>query len=108
MSLDTGIAAVESRRQALHAWLALLSVLAVVSALVWWGQRAPQPKSLDVSAQEFSEARALRVVRKLADELGPHPIGSLAGAAAAEFLATSCASSLGSKWRCKMRKATIA
>ena len=88
MSLDTGSAAVESRRQALQAWLALLGVLAVVSALVWWGQRAPLPKPLEVSAQEFSEARALRVVRKLADEIGPHPIGSLAGAAAAEFLAT--------------------
>ena len=28
------------------------------------------------------------VVKKLADEIGPHPIGSPAGAAAAEFLAT--------------------
>lgn len=73
---------------AARTWLALLGILLGLFGLTWWAQQPPRPQGMDASPLEFSEARAMVVVRKLADEIGPHPIGSPAGAAAAEFLAT--------------------
>lgn len=68
-------------------WLGLLAVLLGLWALADWVQQPQPPRGLDAPSDRFSEARAMPVVRKLADELGPHPVGSAQGLAAAAYLA---------------------
>lgn len=75
------------RSPAWRSWLAFAAVLLALWAVVSWVQQPPKPLGLDTPAEQFSEQRAMAVVRKLADEIGPHPVGSAAGAAAAEYLA---------------------
>lgn len=85
--MDRAAEAPDTRPAALRSWLAFLAVLGGLWGLCAWVQRPPAPAGLEAPADHFSEARALAVVRKLADEIGPHPVGSAAGAAAAEYLA---------------------
>jgi len=68
-------------------WLGLLAVLLGLWAVADWVQQPQPPRGLDAPSDRFSEARAMPVVRKLADELGPHPVGSAQGLAAAAYLA---------------------
>ncbi len=75
------------RSAAWRSWLAFSAILLALWAVVSWVQQPPRPLGLDTPAEQFSEQRAMAVVRKLADEIGPHPVGSAAGAAAAEYLA---------------------
>lgn len=75
------------RGAALPIWLALCAVLLGLWGLAERVQKPPRPLGADAPPDQFSEARALVVVRKLADEIGPHPVGSAAGLAAAEYLA---------------------
>lgn len=75
------------RRAALLTWLSLGAVLLGLWGLAEYVQQPPRPLGTDAPPEQFSEARALTVVRKLADEIGPHPVGSAAGLAAAEYLA---------------------
>lgn len=77
----------EGERTAQRRWLPLVLVLLGLWALVAAAQRAPAPRGPDAPLDTFSEARAHAVVRKLADDIGPHPIGSPAFSAAAEYLA---------------------
>lgn len=69
------------------AWMALLGVLGGLLGLAYTVQQPPPPRGLTAPEDSFSEARALAVVRKLADEIGSHPISSPAAATAAEYLA---------------------
>ena len=64
---------------ALRVWLSFAAVMLGLWGLASWVQRTPRPLGLDASAESFSEARAMSTVRKLADEIGPHPVGSAAG-----------------------------
>lgn len=68
-------------------WLAFAAVFLGLWGLADRVQQPPKPLGLDAPTEQFSEQRAMAVVRKLADEIGPHPVGSAAGAAAAEYLA---------------------
>lgn len=74
-------------RTARAAWLALLGALGGLWGLAFAVQQPPPPRDLAAPADRFSEARALAVVRKLADEIGSHPISSPAAATAADYLA---------------------
>ncbi|HMU39882.1 MAG TPA: M20/M25/M40 family metallo-hydrolase [Pseudomonadota bacterium] len=70
-------------------WLVWGAPFAVLLAL--WGlaevvQRPPAPVGETAGKEVFSEGRAMAVVRKLADEIGPHPVGSESGQRAAEWL----------------------
>lgn len=72
---------------ALRTWLTLAAILLGLWALAERVQAPPSPRGLEAPLEEFSAARAMPIVRKLADEIGSHPVGSAAGAAAAEYLA---------------------
>lgn len=74
-------------RTARWTWLSLLLVLLGLWAVASVVQRPPAPQGVDAPPTRFSEARALPVVRKLADELGSHPVGSAQGQVAAAYLA---------------------
>lgn len=74
-------------RPAWPVWLAFAAILLGLWGLVAWVQQPPKPLGLDTPAEQFSEERALAVVRKLADEIGSHPVGSPAAATAAAYLA---------------------
>lgn len=76
-----------NERTAWRAAVGLGAILLGLWALASRVQEPPRPHGLETPPEAFSEARAMATVRKLADELGPHPVGSAAGAAAAEYLA---------------------
>lgn len=72
---------------ALRTWVALGAILFGLWALAERVQMPPPPRGLEAPPEEFSAARAMTIVRKLADEIGSHPVSSAAGAVAAEYLA---------------------
>lgn len=62
-------------------------LLVALWAVAWRVQQPAAPVGDDAPALQFSESRAMRVVRKLADEIGTHPVGSAQAAVAADYLA---------------------
>lgn len=74
------------RRAMATFWLGLSLAVASCVWLADWSARVPAPAGGDAPAQAFSEARALETVRVLADEIGPHPLGSPEAKAAAQWL----------------------
>lgn len=76
-----------SPAQRLRTWGLFFAALLLLWGLATWVQQPPRPLSADAPAELFSEGRALATVRKLADEIGSHPVGSTAALTAADYLA---------------------
>jgi hypothetical protein len=76
---DTGTAMAgrDARTPLPLAWLALALVgIFIVLGLVLWRLRPPTPKRADALEEEFSAGRAMVVLRTLAGDGLPHPLGS--------------------------------
>jgi len=65
---------------------AVAATLAAVAALVAWGDRLPAPRPSGVPAREFSEARALPILRHLASDIGDRGIGTAGQDSAVAYL----------------------
>ncbi|WP_338864399.1 M28 family peptidase [Myxococcus stipitatus] len=68
-------------------WGGVLVVLGAVLGAAWVARRPVAPRPASAAPEVFSEARALPLVRELAGELGPRPLGSPAAARAVVLLA---------------------
>ncbi|AGC47420.1 M28 family peptidase [Myxococcus stipitatus DSM 14675] len=68
-------------------WAGVLGVLGVVLGATWVARRPVAPLPASAAPEQFSEARALPLMRELAGELGPRPLGSPAAARAVVLLA---------------------
>lgn len=70
----------------LRTWALFFGVLLLLWGVAAWVQRPPRPLPAEAPPEQFAEGRALATVRKLADEIGTHPVGSAASLTAAQFL----------------------
>ncbi len=70
----------------LRHWAALLAAAALVAALVGWSERLPEPRATDAPATEFSAARAIPALLRLADTIGHRLPGTAQSADARDYL----------------------
>lgn len=77
-----------SQAQRWRTWALFFSLLFLLWGITSWVQRPPRPLPVDAPPEQFSEGRAMATVRKLADEIGTHPVSSAANLTAAQFLAS--------------------
>ncbi len=68
----------------LRQWNLFLAILAVSVGLAFLGNLLPSPKPVDAPVTEFSAARAMIDVRRIASE--PHPTGSQANSELGQYL----------------------
>ena len=79
-------AATPARARRVLPWIWLLAGLVGATLLVAWSLALPKPVGSDTAVDRFSADRAMRIVRRLCDEIGMRPNGSPAQEQAAELL----------------------
>jgi Peptidase family M28 len=71
-------------------WLALATLTGVLLVVLWRAE-PPAPRPASAPAQEFSAERAHAVLTRLLGDGAPHPVGTAAGAAVRQRIATEFA-----------------